>query len=47
MSSSVVSPTTTSVALLGLNQVRWNAARSSEVSAATDSSVPLPVKGRL
>ena len=45
-SSMLTSPTTTSVALLGLNQVRWNASSSSRVMPRTDSSVPVPVSGR-
>ena len=39
----VVSPTTTRVALFGLNQVSWKRTRSSRVIAASDASVPLPV----
>ena len=45
ISAMVVAPTTTSVALLGLNQVRWNLTRSSRVIRAVDSSVPEPVQG--
>ena len=43
ISASVVSPTTISVALFGLNQLSWNLTRSARVIAATDSSVPEPV----
>ena len=43
ISGNVVSPTTISVALFGLNHVAWNFTRSSRVIAATDSSVPEPV----
>jgi len=33
------------VALLGLNHVSWNLAKSSRVILLTLASVPLPVKG--
>ena len=45
ISASVVSPTMSNVALLGLNQVSWNLARSSRVILLTLSSVPVPMKG--
>ena len=45
ISARVVSPTTTSVALLGLNQVSWNRTTSSRVSFETDCAVPEPVSG--
>jgi hypothetical protein len=41
----VVAPTTTSVAWLGLNQVRWNPTRSSRVIFRADASVPEPLYG--
>ena len=45
ISSSVVSPTTMSVALFGLNQVSWNFRRSARRQFPTDASVPEPVNG--
>ncbi len=44
-SAIVVAPTTTSVAWLGLNHVRWNSTRLSRVIFAVDASVPEPVQG--
>ena len=38
ISASVVSPTTTSVALFGLNQVWWNFTRSARDIFATEAS---------
>ena len=45
ISANVVSPTTTIVALFGLNHVLWNLTRSSRVIFATEPSVPEPVNG--
>ncbi len=45
ISASEVAPTTTSVALFGLNHVAWKAASWSRVRAPTEASVPEPVNG--
>jgi hypothetical protein len=42
-----VSPTTSSVALFGLNQVSWNLAKSSRVIFFTLASVPVEIRARV